>query len=61
MTAQAGRAELRTRRYPAEAPITPSIPAVAASPAVAVLRLAASAFRSRHTVSLIELPDGQSA
>lgn len=59
---QAGRAELNTSRYSAEAPSTPLIPcAAAASPAVADLRLAASASGSCHTVSLIKRPAAQSA
>ena len=53
-----GRAELQTRRYPAEVPFTPSIaPAAAASPAVAVLRLVASAFRSREEASALLLAE----
>src|SRR5262249_38917228 len=59
---QAGRAELNTSRYSAEAPITPcTAPAAAASPALAALRLAASACGSCHTVSLIKRPEAQSA
>lgn len=59
---QAGRAELKTSQYSPEAPITPfSASAAAASPAVAALRLAASAFGSCHTVSLIKRPEAQSA
>ncbi len=59
---QAGRAELKTSRNSPEAPITPLIAsAAAASPALAVPRLLASAFRSCHTVSLIKLPEAQSA
>lgn len=59
---QAGRAELNTSRYFAEAPITPATArAAAASPALAALRLAASACGSCHTVSLIKGPEAQSA
>lgn len=59
---QAGCAELNTSRYSPVAAITPSnASAAAASPAVAALRLAASAYGSRHTVSLIRLPEDQSA
>jgi hypothetical protein len=62
MADQAVPAELKNRRYSAEAPITPSIAsAAAASPAVAVLRVVDSVGKSRHTVSLIKLPDDQSA